>query len=51
MIRKLQRKIVLTTTLTLALLVLLGNLMVHVAVVLECGQMTDHILKSLAENE
>ena len=51
MIRKLQRKIVLTTTLTLALLVLLGNLMVHVAVVLVCGQMTDHILKSLAENE
>ena len=51
MIRKLQRKIVLTTTLTLALLVLLGNLMVHVAVVRVCGQMTDHILKSLAENE
>ena len=51
MIRKLQRKIVLTTTLTLALLVLLGNLMVHVAVVLVCGQMTDHILRSLAENE
>ena len=51
MIRKLQRKIVLTTTLTLAILVLLGNLMVHVAVVLVCGQMTDHILKSLAENE
>ena len=51
MIQKLQKKIVLTTTLTLAILVLLGNLMVHVAVVRVCGQMTDHILKSLAENE
>ena len=51
MIRKLQRKIVLTTTLTLAILVILGNLMVHIAVVRVCGQMTDHILKSLAENE
>ena len=51
MIRALQRKIVLTTTLTLSIFVLLGNLMVHVAVVRVCGQMTDHILKSLAENE
>ena len=51
MIRKLQRKIVLTTTLTLSIFVLLGNLMVHVAVVRVCGQMTDHILRSLAENE
>ena len=51
MIRKLQRKIVLTTTLTLAILIVLGNLIVHVAVLRVCGQMTDHILKSLAENE
>ena len=51
MIRKLQKKIVLTTTLTLAILVVLGNLLVHVAVVRVCGQMTDHILRSLAENE
>ena len=51
MIRALQRKIVLTTTLTLSIFVLMGNLMVHVAVVRVCGQMTDHILKSLAENE
>ena len=51
MIRKLQRKIVLTTTLTLAIFVLLGNLMVHVAVVRVCVQMTDHILRNLAENE
>lgn len=51
MIRKLQRKIVLTTTLTLAILILLGNLIVHVAVLRVCGQMTDRILRSLAENE
>ena len=51
MIRKLQRKIVLTTTLTLAILIVLGNLIVHVAVLRVCGQMTDHILKSLAEIE
>lgn len=51
MIRKLQRKIVLTTTLTLAILIVLGNLIVHVAVLRVCGQMTDHILRSLAENE
>ena len=51
MIRKLQKKIVLTTTLTLAILVVLGNLLVHVAVVRVCGQRTDHILRSLAENE
>ena len=51
MIRKLQRKIVLTTTLTLAIMIVLGNLIVHVAVLRVCGQMTDHILKSLAENE
>ena len=51
MIRKLQRKIVLTTTLPLAILIVLGNLIVHVAVLRVCGQMTDHILKSLAENE
>ena len=51
MIRKLQRKIVLTTTLTLAILIVLGNLIVHVAVLRVCGQMTDHILISLAANE
>lgn len=51
MIRKLQRKIVLTTTLTLAILIVLGNLIVNVAVLRVCGQMTDRILRSLAENE
>ena len=47
MIRKLQKKIVLTTTLTLAILVVLGNLLVHVAVVRVCGQMNSIMIRKL----
>lgn len=51
MIKKLRKKTVFTTMLVLLMLVAFANIAIHVAVVRVCGEMTDHILMTLAENE